>query len=170
MFRRIKLRLHDMKTISQLISGADEQANLLGEQEPGAEHFVLSALQLPDGTAKQVFKRLNTNPDDFLVAIKRQYTDALSSVGVDPAAIAEDPEPIESNNLFHNSQPSGQAVMKLLYQLKKDDKHRPILGAHVIAVVAEMEFGVVPRALKAMGVERDQLSRASLEELNVFSG
>jgi len=155
-----------MKTVSQLISGADQQANILGEEEPAAEHFVLSALNLSDGTAKRVFDRIGANPDNFLSAIKQQYTDALSSVGINHDAIETDPEPIENSKLFHNSKPSGQAVMKSLYVSKQGDKDRPLLGAHVVAVAADMEFGIVARALKAMGIDRSQLAKAARDELD----
>jgi len=166
MFKRLKLRLQDMKTIKALITGADEQANLLGEEEPGAEHFLLSALNLPDGSAKRVFKRLDTDPSKFLGAIEKQYKIALDSIGVSPDTTAVKPEPIESGKLFPNSKPSGQEVMKSLYSLKKNDKDKPILGAHVVTVVANMKHGVAARALKAMGIERDSLAKAALDELN----
>lgn len=166
MFKRIRLRLRDMKTVSQLISGADKQANILGEEDPAAEHFVLSAFNLPDGTAKRVFDRIGADPDNFIGAIKQQYSDALSSVGISHDVIEDAPEPIEDSKLFHGSQPSGQAVMKSLYASKQDDKDRPLLGAHVVAVAADMEFGTVARALKAMGVDRSQLAKAAKDELD----
>jgi len=165
MFKRIKLRIQDMKTITKLISGADEQANILGEEEPGAEHFVLSALNLNDGTAKRVFEKIGKTPDTFLDAIKKQYHDALSSVGINHDSIDTDPEPIESTKKFPNSKPSGQAVMKLLHTLKQADKDRPILGAHILRVVANMEYGVVARAFKTMGIERHQLAEAAEKEI-----
>ncbi len=34
-FKRLRFRLQDMRTISKLISGADEQARLMGEEKPG---------------------------------------------------------------------------------------------------------------------------------------
>lgn len=40
MFKRLKLRFRDMRTLSQLISGADEQAHKQGEQKPGAKHLI----------------------------------------------------------------------------------------------------------------------------------
>ncbi len=48
MFNRIRLRMADLRTVSKLISGADKEANLSGEEKAGAEHFVLSALKLPE--------------------------------------------------------------------------------------------------------------------------
>lgn len=164
MFKRIMLRFRDMKNISKLISGAEEQAHINGKEEAGAEHFVLSALNLDDGTAKRVFERMDANAEKFKNAISQQYTDALFSIGIDSANEISS-EPVQSNKVLHNSQPSGQALMKSLYALKQKDKHRPLLGAHVISVASEMEQGVVARAFRAMGVDSKQLACLIKEEL-----
>ncbi len=165
MFTRIMLRFRDMKTISKLISGADEQAHINGKHEPGAEHFVLSALNLDDGIAKRVFEKMGANAEKFKSAIGQQYADALSSVGIDSVNEIST-EPVQSNSVFHNSQPSGQALMKSLYILKKRDKHRPLTSAHVISVASEMEHGVVARAFRALGMDTKQLACLIKEELD----
>ena len=165
MFKRIMLRFRDMKTVSSLISGAEEQANMSGEEKPGAEHYVLSALNLDDGSARRVFEAAGIDAQQFrealkqqyVEALKQQYVEALSSIGVSSEAIDGTPESIEPNTKLHNSQPSGQALMKSLYAIKQGDKARPLLGAHVIRVAAEMEYGVVARAFRVMGVNREQL-------------
>lgn len=166
MFKRILLRFRDMKTIGKLIPGADEQANLLGEEKPGAEHFVLSALNLEDGTAKRAFDKVGIDSAQFRQAIKTQYDEALNSIGISQHSLGINPEPIEPSKIFHDSQPSGQDLIKSLYTLKKEDKERPLLGAHVLIVAAAIEFGVVPRALKVLGVDRGLLTKAAKEELN----
>lgn len=164
MIKRLMLRIRDMKTISKLISGADEQAGLNGEEKPGAEHFVLSALSLEDGSAERVFEKIGTDANKFRDAINQQYSDALSSIGISSEATETTPEPVESNKAVHNSQPSGQELMKSLYAIKQIDKDRPLLGAHVIGVAAEMERGVVARAFKVMGIDRRQLAKLAKEE------
>ncbi len=166
MFKRILIRFRDMKTISQLISGADEQANISGEEKPGAEHYVLSALNLDDGSAKRIFESIGADSNKFREAIREQYSEALSFIGISPDATEIEPEPIKSNRMLHNSQPSGQELMKSLYALKQEDKEHPLLGAHVISVAAEMEHGVVARAFKVMGIGREQLAKSVKEELD----
>jgi ATP-dependent Clp protease ATP-binding subunit ClpA len=166
MFKRIKLRFRDIKTIGKLIPGADKQANILGEEKPGAEHFLLSALDLGDGTAKRVFDKVGIDPKKFRDAIKTQYDEALRSVGISQKALEIDHEPIESDRVLYDSQPSGQNLMKSLYALKKRDKELPLLGAHVIIVAAAIEHGVVTRALKVLGVDRDLLTKAAREEVD----
>jgi ATP-dependent Clp protease ATP-binding subunit ClpA len=170
MFKRLKLRLKDVATIKQLIHGADDQAHLLGEQEPGAEHFLLSALNLPDGTAGRVFQRIGASPEKFKQALKQQYLEALDSVGINAGEILyNDPEPAISERRLQHVKPSAQALMKALYALKQQDKNRPLLSAHVLSVVANTNRGVVARALKIMGIEKDKVLAAVKEELELFS-
>jgi ATP-dependent Clp protease ATP-binding subunit ClpA len=166
MFKRIKLRFGDIKTIGKLIPGADKQANMLGEEKPGAEHFLLSALDLKDGTAKRVFDRVGIDTKKYRDAIKAQYDEALRSVGISHKDLEIDHEPIESDRVLHDSQPSGQNLMKSLYALKKQDKDLPLLGAHIIIVAAAIEYGVVPRVFKVLGVDRDLLAKAAREEID----
>lgn len=162
MFKRLLLRFRDMKTLAKLISGADEQANAMGEEKPGAEHFVLSAFNLEDGTAKRAFGRFGIDSKKFQHAIKAQYDEALNSVGI--CGQATEVEPITSGKILHDSQPSGQRLMKSLYALKKEDKMRPLQGAHIIIVAASMEHGVVARAFKVLGLDRKALANAAEEE------
>ena len=168
MFKRIKLRMQDMKTISQLISGAEEYAHGRGEEEVGAEHLLLSALALSDGSARRVFERAGVDPDKLQAAIDKQYCDALNVMGIDGVSFDDDPEPIKPTKLFRNAKPSGQATLKALYALKQKDKDMPLLGAHVVAVVANMEHGVAARALRTMGVNQQHLAEAVKEELELF--
>lgn len=168
MFKRLKLRFRDIRTINKLIPGADEQAHLMGEQKPGAEHFLLSALKLPDGTAQRIFERIGVNSEQFQMAIKKQYCDALSTIGIDSKIMTDAPEPVTSSRVLHDSQPSGQTVMKELYALKTHDKDRPLLGAHVVEVVVRMKHGVAARAFKIMGIDQNVILCEVMKELDSF--
>jgi hypothetical protein len=44
--------------------------------------------------------------------------------------------------------------------------HHPLLGAHVVAVIAAMRHGVAVRALRAMGVDAGQLKAAAEQIAN----
>lgn len=168
MFKRIKQRIQDMRTIAKLISGADAQAHLQGEEKPGAEHFLLSAFLLPDGTARRAFERVGADPEQFQLAIQQQYSDALNAIGMDAKVTLEDAEPITTKRVFHESKPSGQALMKALYALKNSDKDKPLLGAHVVAVIASMEQGVAVRALRTMDIDLNALSAAVQSEIDAY--
>ncbi|WP_103654362.1 Clp protease N-terminal domain-containing protein [Agarilytica rhodophyticola] len=162
MFNRVMLRFRDMKTISRLITGADEQAHISGEEMPGAEHFVLSALNLEDGSAKRVFDKIGIDTEKFKNAINQQYANALASIGIDNKLI---PEPLESNKILHNAQPSAQELMRSLYTLKKSDKLRPLLGVHVINAASKIEQGIVARAFKILAIDKEKLNYLIKEEL-----
>ena len=84
MFNRIKQRLNAMGAIEALCERAEQHALQDQQREPGAEHFLLSALDLPDGTARRTFERVGADPSGLAQAIARQYTDALCAVGLDP--------------------------------------------------------------------------------------
>ncbi|MCG7874365.1 MAG: hypothetical protein JAZ11_19990 [Candidatus Thiodiazotropha lotti] len=166
MLGRILLRFRDMKTIAKLIPGADKEANMMGEEKPGAEHFVLSALDLEDGTARRTLDRFEIDSRKFRDAIKAQYEEALSSIGISQKSTDFESEPIEADRVIHDSKPSGQDLMKSLYALKQEEKGRPLLGAHVIIVASAIEHGVVPRALRILGVDRTLLKKVAKEELD----
>ena len=137
MFNRLKMRFKDAKTLCTLIEGADQKAHANGEEKPGAEHFLLSALDLSDGSARRVFERLGADPDALHKAIQQQYRDALSAVGIDTELLDSEPAPFVSDKTFLSSQPSGEALVKDLHTLKSEDKSRPLLGAHVVWVAAQ---------------------------------
>ena len=96
MFNTIKQRFRDVSTIDALCTGAEKLANADGQKEPGAEHFVVVALELPNGTARRTFKRIHADPDSFRAAIARQYEDALQNIGIaiPPEAIADEARPV----------------------------------------------------------------------------
>lgn len=168
MFKRLKLRIRDTRTISKLIPGADKQALLMGETSPGAEHFMLSAFELSDNTARNIFKRMNKTPEDFKTAIQTQYNNALAELGINITVDAGQLEAVAEPVSLNKSKASGKELMKNLHALKKADKDRPLLGAHVVKVIAGMEHGVAIRALRVLGIEKAALLQAAEAELNAY--
>jgi hypothetical protein len=173
LFNTLKQRLRDAATVGALCAEAERQARLAGQTEPGAEHFVLAALALPDGTARRSFERLGLDPAAFGAAIERQYGDALRSVGIEapPFGVpdAEPGIPREAKGL-HRSQASAQALMRVLSQLPKagagmPGAQAPLLGAHVLQAACAARFGIAVRAVEAMGIDRAQLTSAAAAEI-----
>lgn len=82
MLQRIRQRLQDMRTLRQLFTRAEHHARAQGQPRPGAEHFLLAAIELPDGTARRAFEHIGANPDAIPAAIEQQYRDALAQVGI----------------------------------------------------------------------------------------
>lgn len=160
MFKFIKSKLQDMGTIKRLSELAEAHAQRDGQRRPGAEHFLLAALDLPDGTARRAFLEAGGDPDGLRLAIENQYADALRSIGLEPPADDPDAEPqAQPQNGPYRAAPSGEHVMQELAADGTD--HGPLLGAHVVAVVATMEHGVAARALSAMNVDRTLLMRSA---------
>ncbi len=169
MFDAIKKRFRDMGTIKALCEGAERHANLAGQKAAGAEHFVLAALDLPDGSARRVFERLRADPDGYRAAIAQQYENALRSVGIalpeGGAGFGDAAAPASSPTIY-SGQPSAQALMKHLAEQEKNGA--PLLGAHVILAATDSQYGVAVRALQAMGVAPSTLAEAAQAELEVW--
>lgn len=161
MFSTVRSKLKDMGTIKRLCDGAEAHALEDGKREPGAEHFLLAALDLPDGTARLAFERIGADPASFEPAIRAQYGEALRSLGIEPV-IETRQDPPAANTGIYRAAPSGQDVMRALTEGRAS--HAPLLGAHVVAVVAGFPLGVAARALRGMGVDRDAL-KASAERI-----
>jgi ATP-dependent Clp protease ATP-binding subunit ClpA len=168
MLSRLKQRMRDMQTLKTLSLAAEQHALRGGEQEPGAEHFLLAALELPEGSARRTFERVNANPDEVGDAITRQYQEALRHIGIEPERLtamgAEAQLPARNNSLYR-AKSSGQELMLALARLRKQDKDAPLLGAHVVAVVASMKHGVAARSLRAMRVDLTALRAAAAHEI-----
>lgn len=157
MFKGIKSKLNDMGTIKLLCEGAEAHALQDKQREPGAEHFLLAALDLPDGTARLAFERAEVGPDALKSAIERQYGDALRSDGL--ATDAPRDTSMSANSGSYHAAPSGQEIMQALAATRKG--HGPLLGAHVVGIVADMSHGVAARALRALGVDSANLKSAA---------
>ena len=173
MFNTIKQRLRDVSTINALCSGAEKLANADGQKEPGAEHLVLSALELPDGTARKAFKRVHADPDSFRAAIARQYEDALQNIGIalpPEAAIADEASPVAAGTGLYKAQASADTLMQtlardIMAKEHKADSATPLLGAHVILAATTAQYGVAIRAFQAMGIDPTKLTEAATAEI-----
>ena len=173
MFNTIKQRSRDMRTIAALCNGAEKLANANGQKLPGAEHLVLAALDLPDGTARKAFERIHADPNNFRTAIAQQYEDALQNIGIvlpPEAAIADEATPVPTGKGPYKTQPSAQALMQtltreIMVKEQKADSAAPLLGAHVILAATTAEYGVAIRAFRAMGVDPTKLAEAASEEI-----
>jgi len=165
-----------MVTIKTLCFEAERLANAEGQKEPAAEHFVLSALALPDGTARKAFLRIHANPGNFSAAIAQQYEDALQNLGIalpHDAEISGEATPIPTSKGPYKTQPSAQALMQTLKQgimvkEQEADSTAPLLSAHVVLAATSAQYGVVVRALRAMGIDSASLADAAKAEIAVY--
>ena len=164
MFTKFKQHLQDMRTIKSLCEGAEEQARRAGQEQPGAEHYVLSALALDDGSARRVFERLGKDPAAYRAALAGEHVAALRKLGIDAGGVGK-PQPAAGKPAaLFDSQPSGQTLMQALPELAKRSP-APLCGAHVLLAAAGMQHSLAARALRFMDVEPQALARAAEEEL-----
>jgi ATP-dependent Clp protease ATP-binding subunit ClpA len=167
----MKLRnpVRDMRTIKELLTGAEAEARRAGEAQPGAEHVLLSALALPDGSARRAFERVGADPNDVREAIAGQYADALRSIGVEPVDDETlDPPVAESGRVgggVFRSSATAQSVFQEASKMARAEKGSQFAGAHVVAAVAQMEHGTAARALRRMGIDREELEAAARQEV-----
>ena len=121
--RLIKTRFTDMRTIRTLLEGAEAEAGRAGESTPGAEHLLLAALELPDGTARRAFERVGADPSALRQAIEEQHADALRAVGID--ADAEPAVPVApSTNGVYRSSGSAQSAFQAAGKLAREGRSR----------------------------------------------
>lgn len=167
MLQRITRHFADMNVIKGLCLGAERHALMDEQQAPGAEHFLLAALDLPDGAARRVLKRVNADPAEVRHAITRQHMEALRSVGltfevIEPVMTKQ--RPLSRHHKLYHAAASGEAVMQALAR-RLDSGRTPLSGAHVVAVIALMRQGVAARALRMMNVDLDALVAAAEAEI-----
>lgn len=159
MLQRIRQRLQDMRTLHRLFTRAEHLARAQGQPQPGSEHFLLAALELPDGSARRAFKRVGANPDALPAAIEQQYSDALARIGIQAPLPPATPLPPAQGGLY-GAQASGQQLVQALAKSRKGHPG-PLCGAHVVALIAQTPQGVAARALQALRLDADALAQAA---------
>jgi ATP-dependent Clp protease ATP-binding subunit ClpA len=156
--------VREIRTVNALLAGADAAARRLGDGSPGPEHLLLSALAMDDGTARRAFARAGADPDAFEAAIAQQHAAALRAIGVEPVAL--DPGDLDAGpprGVFRAT-PAGQRAFHAAVLMSKQVKPSRLLGAHVVAAVAEEAHGTAARTLRAMGVDARALAEAARAE------
>lgn len=162
---KLRTKLQDVKTIKLLLSDAESIASRTGETEPGAEHLLAAAFDLPDGTARRAFERVGADPDAFLEAVESQHDEALRGIGIDTPGTEQHVDEPPIGKGIYRSTASAQAVFKRAGELARADKRNGLLGAHVVLAALELTQGTVPRALEHMEVDRGALEAAARNEI-----
>jgi len=163
MFAKLRQRWHDARTIMKLSLDAEKRALQEGQQHPGAEHYTLAALDLPDGSARRVFARIGVDPEAYRAALADRHAAALNAIGLHAPVEASATDSAAATLLF-DAQPSGQSLMQSLPELQRR-LPAPLCGAHVLLAVAAMAHSAAGRAFKALGIDLRSLSSAAEAEL-----
>lgn len=86
--------LDDIRTMNTLFPRAEAIAHEMGESEPAAEHLLLAALELPDGSARRAFEGVGADPDRFRTALEEHHGAALRAVGVESPELGSKIPPV----------------------------------------------------------------------------
>lgn len=167
MLNQLRQKFRDTKTIKSLFEKAEQYANASGQKEPGSEHFVMAAFELPDGTAQNAFRRLNADPNQFGAAVAQQYNNALRDIGITYSngnSPINEAAPVPAHDGLFKAKPSVKTLIESLWEIKKSDS-APLLGAHVVLAAISAQFGVTPRSLQSMGVDPVSLADAAKAEI-----
>jgi ATP-dependent Clp protease ATP-binding subunit ClpA len=167
MFDTFKKRLRDAGTLQKLLEAAERHANENGQTEPGAEHLLLAALEMPDGTARRSFERLGASPAGFREAIARQYAEALRTVGMgfSGAELSTADVPVQPTKGIYKAKASAQTLMRELTEMKPFNTALPLLGADILVAATASEHTIALRALRAMGVDPAALAASAKAEI-----
>lgn len=162
MFKTLRVRFQDMRTIARLCTAAEN----IARAEPGSEHLVLASLDLPDGTSRDAFARLGVSREAFAEAIQSQFADALGSVGLQvPAAEAVPQTSEKPRGMLYRAAPSGQALIERMVHSPRREAREPLAGADILLAAAEEQFSIAARAFARLGIQRGQLTAAAGQAL-----
>ena len=170
MLKKLAQTMKDMGTIKTLCEAAERIANEEQRREPAAEHFVLAALELPDGSAQRVFAHLGLTGAQFRDALREEHRAALRAAGVGEADIARsetDVPPLPRSGELYSATASGEAVLKGLAALRKRGITGPLVGVHVLEVVLAMQHGPTLRAFGSLGRNGASVGAAIRQEMTL---
>lgn len=168
MLQTIKHMLNDVRVINALSLEAERQARLVSQEHPGAEHYLLAALTLEDGSARRAFARVKANPAQLRAAIAAQHQAALAKAGIEvapPAGQVDEAALHTPLPTLFDAAASGKAVVQALPKLRRAHGPVRLQGAHVILAVTAMPNSSAARSLTHMGVQLSALAAAAEQEL-----
>jgi len=155
--RRFLDRKKDMESLAAVLARSLAIASREGSEHAGAQHLLLAALEMEEGSANRAFGRLGATRQGFVEAIAAQHAAALPGL----------PEPNSDSTTPTNPKPDAtyDAAVKATHDFHnaKENGGR-FSGAYLTAGVASIQHGVAARALQAMDIDIDQLIGAALQE------
>ncbi len=151
-------RIGDIKTMNRLFPAADVAARSAGVPVACAEHLIIAAFDLPDGSARRAFTRVGVDPDDFTRIINEMHasSDEGDRGGVGPMVKGKGPLKTEE---------SAQRVFKQVVDMVRSERTQ-LYGAYLILVSAQLGEPTPCGAFEAMGVTPGQMAAAARAELD----
>lgn len=162
MLAKLRRARADLTLMNVLLPAAERLARDEGIDQPGAEHLLLAAVDLPDGVAATALREAGVEPDDLSAAVAAQHDEALRSVGIvaDDNAISASLPSAPRPAGAYRAQGSLQTAFQHAVALAKADR-TSVNSGHVLLATTEAEHGTVARALEHLGVDRALLRSAA---------
>ena len=154
MLKGLHQTLTNMRTLKDMFSRAEAFALNDQQTRPGAEHFLLAAMDMPDGKAREMLADAGGDPDQVADAIAAQYQDALAEVGVTAVPSTSD-NAKPARRVIYDADASGKDVIQRLSKVKKTG---PLSSADLLKSIAAQESGTAIRALQKLGVDPHRIA------------
>ena len=158
----------DIRIMATLFPAAETVARQDGLEAAGAEHLVIAALDLPDGSARRAFERVGATADDFRDAVRAQHHEALAGVGMsgleDSALDRRLPEPVPAPGPVKTSPSAHKMFRGIVKQVRKE--RAQLYGAYFVLAAAESQRGTAVRAIRHMGIDPSALAQAARAEID----
>ena len=148
----------DIAFMNALFTTAESEAHRLGDELPGAEHLLLAALMMDDGSGRDAFRSAGGDANALSLAITDLHAEALRAVGVH----AQEAAAIDAITAGpYRTSASAQEAFQRAAELSKARRPHRLRTADVVRAVAERESGTAARAIASLGVERAALIAAA---------
>lgn len=135
---------NDATTIASLLTAAEREAAALGDEQPGAEHLLVAALDLDDSTSG-----LGVTADDARAAIRMVHSRALG------ADVPLTPSKRPLAGLFRSS----NSLQQVFQRTRVLSKRERLTGMHVVRAAAERERGTIALVIDELGIDRAELAK-----------
>ncbi len=167
MLQALKNSTATLRALKVLCDAAVREAEREGLAEVGAEHFLLAAFELPDGTAGRSWRPFGLDAQGLRAALERRQAEALAGAGFTLEAMPP-PQPIRLRRgaLALPANASGRALLERLS--RAGPAAEVLCGADVVLAALDARRGVVPRVLRHLGVEPEALGAAARVEREAF--
>lgn len=168
--RKIQGRKADMTTLSNTLTEAMAIAQRAGAANAGAEHLMMAALAMDDGTARQAFEAIDADPDGFAAAVEAALAAGLPDLEM-PEPVEHEPVdgrspvvvdlPLPTTRMTNVDATFESAIKATHYFHNLPEDGRRLCGAYFVAGIASIEHGVAARALSEMEIDAAGLISAA---------
>ena len=148
-----------MKTLSAVISDSLGRAQRGGDEYAGAQHLVLTALAMEDGTASELLADFGVSSAAFADAVAAQPGEVLRELGISDELAAASAASVEvGTGKYGNADATYEQAVKHIYEMHNaNGDHRRLISAYVLAGAAQVGRGVAARAFASLGVDVNAL-------------